>query len=423
MTIARALKSSLIGAVSLAAISHGAFAADAVVEEPVTGYNWSGLYVGAGAGVGAVRRVLSFGDFQIMPDQGGHGVFGEVTLGYDYMLSQRFLLGGFADVRFGNIGFSAEIEGQELLSITNDYGFDVGARAGYLLTPSTLGYVLAGYTWQHFDVDVADLPPGISLDTDRDGYILGAGLETAVAANWTLKGEYRYADYGKHLVEFLDINSETSTHTFHVGVNYRPGAQNGGGASFAAPAYNWTGFYVGGALGAGAIADTIKLGGGVFELNGFGGEGIFGELSVGYDHEINDLWVVGLQLDGRYSGMTTVLFEAGPNSYEATADYGFDILARVGAKVNESTLAYAIGGYSWQHVKEEVTGGPAPNDDWSVNGFSVGGGLEAAVSSNVTANIEYRYSRFEGQDYDSGGVWETIPVFHTVRIGAKYKFN
>lgn len=414
----------LLGAVSLAAIASASHAADAVIEEPVvSGYNWSGLYVGVGVGAGAVKRVLSFDDFQIMPDQGGQGVFGEVTLGYDHMLSERFLLGGFADVRFGNIGFSADVEGEEVLSITNDYGFDIGARAGYLLTPSTLGYVLAGYTWQHFNVDAVDTPPGFNLDTDRDGYILGVGLETAVAANWTLKGEYRYADYGKHLIEALDISSDTSTHTFTVGVNYRPGAQNGGGASFAAPAYNWTGFYVGGALGAGAIADTIKLGGGEAELNGFGGDGLFGELNVGYDYEINDRWVVGLQLDGRYSDMTTVLFQAGPMSYEATADYGFDILARVGAKVNESTLAYAIGGYSWQHVKEEVTGGSPTDDDWSVNGFSVGAGLETAVSSSVTANIEYRYSRFEGQDYASGGMWETIPEFHTVRIGAKYKFN
>lgn len=70
-------------------------------------------------------------------DLGAGGIFGEVTVGYDYMLSDRVLIGAFADARFGNIGLSMEVGGPEG-KITNNYGFDVAARLGYLLTPTTL---------------------------------------------------------------------------------------------------------------------------------------------------------------------------------------------------------------------------------------------------------------------------------------------
>lgn len=435
MTFGKTLQALLLGAVSAVAINSASHAADTVAAEtPAAGFNWSGVYVGFGGGVGAVKHGLELatpGGALGLPDLGGGGVFGEVTVGYDYMVSDRFLLGAFADGHFGNIGLEFEGPGGiEALSIQNDYGFDVAARAGYLLTPTTLGYVLAGYSWQHFDVGGLAVDPSVDYDDSRGGYVLGLGVETVVSGNWTLKSEYRYANYGDDaFFDFVgdDVKNDPSTHTFHVGANYRFGGQNGGGASFEAPAYSWTGFYVGGALGAGAITDEINLGGGAASFNGIGGEGVFGELSVGYDHEFNGTWVAGLQIDGRYSGMSTQLLDAsalGGPKLEGKADYGFDILARIGAKVNESTLAYVIGGYSWQHITEDRFDGVDFSEfDWSVGGFSVGGGLETAVTNNMTVNLEYRYSKYEGQDYDSGGLWETVPAFHTVRVGAKYKFN
>ncbi len=61
--------------------------------------------------------------------------------------------------------------------------------------------------------------------------------------------------------------------------------------------------------------------------------------------------------------------------------------------------------------------------DRSSSGFSVGGGLETAVSTNTTVGIEYRYSQYEKDDFGSDGFIEEQPSFQTVRIGAKYKFN
>ena len=49
------------------------------------------------------------------------------------------------------------------------------------------------------------------------------------------------------------------------------------------------------------------------------------------------------------------------------------------------------------------------------------GGLETAVTENVSVNLEYRYSQYDNEDFE--GETEIEPSFHTVRIGAKYKFN
>jgi outer membrane immunogenic protein len=425
----------LLGAVSFAALATAAHAADAVIEEvPVSGYNWSGLYVGAGIGVGTSVHGIGIDDFPFLIEDayfnglGGNGVFGELAIGYDYLVSPRFLIGGFADFHFGNIGPELDFGGGSI-ELTNEYGFDAGARVGYLFNPTTLGYVLGGYAWQRFKLEGDG---GIDFEEDRDGYVVGVGMETVLTGAWTLKTEYRYSYYGDDTVlsfddgdTFTDIYVEPSTHTFLLGVNYKFGADNGGGPVIETPAYNWTGFYVGVAGAAGAA--VTELSGGGASLDGIGGEGVRGEINAGYDYDFGS-FVAGIMVDAHYgNGKSEIDLDFGMGSIDidAKADYGFDILARAGMKVNESTLAYVLGGYSWQNfeIEASATGqGSVQIAEWDVNGFTIGGGLETAVTSNVTVGFEYRYTQFEDADFDLGGL-DVETSMQTARITAKYKFN
>lgn len=439
-------KTLLLCTSALLAVGTAAYAADPQLPaEAPSGFNWSGAYVGAGVGVGAVVHRFEITDgvnSASVNGLGGEGLFGEVTAGYDHMLSDRVLLGGFIDAHFGNIGPTIDLSSGGVtvadIKLTNSYGFDAGARLGYLVAPSTLAYVLGGYGWQHFKLE-ANITggPAFSASEDRSGYILGVGMETAISSNWTLKTEYRYSDYGNDAIADLGggtvLKIQPSTHTFHVGANYRFGAQNGGGASFAAPSYDWTGFYAGGALGAGSVVHDLSInpGGGIIDVNGIGGEGVFGEANVGYDHDFGT-WVAGVMLDARYSGISTDINAAvlGIDG-KAEADYGFDVLARTGMKVNQSTLAYVLGGYSWQHFDVNAAIGGAPSTsliDWGSSGFSLGGGLETAVTDNVTVGLEYRHTQFADKDFSAQlgappGTVVVEPSFHTARLGLKYKFN
>jgi outer membrane immunogenic protein len=433
------LRTILLGAASVVIVASAASAADMVAPAPApapaAGFNWSGFYVGLGGGLGAVNHRIStnaLGPGISFNGIGGEGAFGELTVGYDHMLTDRFLLGGFIDTNLGNIGPSVDITGGPGIDLTNSYGFDAVARLGYMLNGSTLGYVLGGYTWEHFKLDSG--PIGIHYSDSRGGYVLGAGMETAIGHNWTVKAEYRYSNYGNDSVLDLgpgaSLNVEPSTHTFHIAANYHFGAE-GAGPAIASPVYDWSGLYVGAAVGAGEVVHDLSILGGGIDINGIGGEGVFGELNAGYDHDFGG-FVAGLMVDGNVSGISTDLnLGGGGGSGSLDADYGFDILGRVGMKVNPSTLAYVLGGYSWGHFKLGGSGpvfGGAGSYDWSSSGFSVGGGLETAVSTHMTLGIEYRYAQFADKDFSSmlgapPGSLKVEPSSHTVRVGLKYKFN
>ncbi|MDP3897140.1 MAG: outer membrane beta-barrel protein [Mesorhizobium sp.] len=399
--------------------SGAAFAADEVAEAP-TGYNWTGFYIGLGGGAGAVNHTISVPPLFSFSGIGGEGIFGELTVGYDHMLSDRMLLGVFADGRMGNIQTSLNI-GPFGADITADHGFDVGLRAGYLITPRTLAYVLAGYSWQHFDVSATGF--GSVYDWNGGGFVIGKGFETAITGNLTMKAEYRYAQYGAEDVfdaGFLFV--KPATHTFHAGLNYRFGASNGGGAAWDTPDYDWTGLKIGGSFGSGALVHDISippLAG--FGFNGIGAEGFFGEVSVGYDWEFGNDWVVGVLADGRYSSIATELnILGGLFNAAIDADYGFDVLGRVGKKIDGATLVYATAGYAWQHFDINASG-IGSIYDWGASGFVVGAGVEAALSERTAINLEYRYTGYQGEDFGFPGFVDVSPSSHTVRAGFKFK--
>jgi outer membrane immunogenic protein len=413
------LKAVLLGGVGVIFMSSIGHAADRVIVAPV-GFNWSGFYIGVGGGFGASR--YSGDSFSTL---GGGGAFGELTIGYDHMLTDRILLGGFIDAHIGNIGYDTDASVTfpiGIFDLSNSYGFDAVARIGYVLNGSTLGYLLGGYTWERFNLDVsAPLPLGdFSRHDSGGGLVLGAGMETAIGHNWTIKAEYRYADYGD--VRFKvpvgpDLEFSPSTHTFHIAANYRFGTE-GAGPAIASPAYDWTGFYIGASAGAGEVVQKVAESVGPFhiETNGYGSDGVFGELDAGYDHDFGK-FVAGIMVDGILPS-----FSSHDDLADLKMEYGFDILGRLGMKVNPSTLAYVLGGYSWAHFKSPALLAPI-STDWSSSGFSVGGGLETAVTTNTTLGIEYRYAQFGSEDFGSAGAFEIKPTSHTVRVGLKYKFN
>ncbi len=93
-------------------------------------------------------------------------------------------------------------------------GWDASARArlGYLVTPGTLLFATGGIAWQSIETtgfcqhSLADpqctVAAGAPFDTQTNreiltGWTVGLGLEARLSGNWLLRGEYRYADFGK----------------------------------------------------------------------------------------------------------------------------------------------------------------------------------------------------------------------------------
>ena len=87
--------------------------------------------------------------------------------------------------------------------------------------------------------------------------------------------------------------------------------------------------------------------GGFASLDSISGQGVLGDLSLGYDYQFANNFVAGIVLGARYSSISTDA-SVGPYGASVAADYGFDALARIGYSFGPS-MAYVIGGYSWQH--------------------------------------------------------------------------
>ncbi len=215
------------------------------------GPSWNGFYVGVGIGAGAAsydisgtktetervetkvctpvwkkgkcsyKCTTSYQDISSTKSFGDSGttdvgVFGVVTVGYDRVLNRGWVGGVFADFDFGS-GISGDVSvGGIDTSLDHNYSWAVGARLGYLVSPSTLLYGTAGYTQAEFELD------GFGAST-FGGYFVGAGIETFLRQNWTLKLEYRYSDFGSETFAEgpVTIDLDPSMHTARVVLSYK----------------------------------------------------------------------------------------------------------------------------------------------------------------------------------------------------------
>jgi outer membrane immunogenic protein len=172
--------------------------------------NWTGFYANGGVGYGlwdaeTTTSVPGIGCvICTKTDHGGRGWLGEVGFGYDYQLNDKIVIGALFNYDFSGISGQLDDGGFATAKANNDSTFFVGARAGWLMTPSVLNYWSIGYTHAHFGsgalgatIPVA-IPPGFNRsDYNADGWFLGGGLEVAMHGGWFWRSEVRYSDYSK----------------------------------------------------------------------------------------------------------------------------------------------------------------------------------------------------------------------------------
>jgi outer membrane immunogenic protein len=196
------------------------------VPPPVLVTNWTGFYVGAGIGFGAVVDSYKFYDEMTLPTgmmlythdswtTGGGGVLGTIQVGYDYQFAaSRWLVGAFADYDWEHFGASRDydyltqtpppanqiVNDNHHTSVVLQNQWNVGGRFGVLTSPETLLYVVLAYTQAQEKASLSGwYDRGRNLVNDLggtgtlDGVTVGAGLETHLKDNWFLKLEYRFS--------------------------------------------------------------------------------------------------------------------------------------------------------------------------------------------------------------------------------------
>ncbi|HEY4847034.1 MAG TPA: outer membrane protein [Methylocella sp.] len=205
------------------------------------------------------------------------------------------------------------------------------------------------------------------------------------------------------------------------------------------PIFTWSGLYVGGQIGYAWGNDPINMSVLGIPTDFFDDRprGVIGGAHVGYNLQIAQ-WVVGLEGSVDGSSLKGTATAAGGLALDTFADVQGSIRARAGIAFDR-VLIYATGGAAFAGITNHyfdtlgaVTGFPGTTESISKTraGWTVGGGLEYAVTNNWSIRAEYRYSDFgRYNDFPFPFATLTTVVFqhhlteNQVQAGVSYKFN
>src|SRR5229473_2873952 len=234
---------------SLLVVDGSAIAADMPVKAPYirSVFDWTGLYVGAHAGLsrGSSTAVLADPATSTTSNSFG-GMIGGVQAGYNYQLPSGMLLGVEADISFPNYLTSNSVvsslaTARSDVTEQSDYMGTARGRVGYVAGP-WLVYATGGLAWagERFLNTPAIGSDEKTLHT-RLGWAAGGGVEYAFAPHWSLRLEYLYSQFGNADIKFPSATQYTSGLDFQslrIGLNRKidwPGSGNFSPASLADP--------------------------------------------------------------------------------------------------------------------------------------------------------------------------------------------
>jgi len=163
--------------------------------------------------------------------------------------------------------------------------------------------------------------------------------------------------------------------------------------AYVPPVYNWSGFYVGGNLGAG-FADSSWTDPFTGAHDTFNKTGFIGGGQVGVNWQINAL-VLGIEGDFDWAGIKASGHDSLGNTIGTNTQWTSTATGRVGAAF-DSLLVYGKGGVACAHDRDSLNdiAGGAATASLTRTGWTAGAGLEYAFAPNWSAKIEYDYLGF-----------------------------
>ncbi|MDA3858631.1 MAG: porin family protein [Roseovarius sp.] len=167
-----------------------------------TAQDWSGLYGGVTAGYAALDAKHRFSNLAPSGNSNPDGALLGGFAGYSIQSGQMVygaevdFEGSTASGRYTNLT-GATSSGKAELNWQGSVRAVLG-YAGNLGTSPALFYATGGYAYGDFDFSGGPSAAANNKYSDKlDGWTIGAGIDTRIANNLSLRTEYRYTDYGK----------------------------------------------------------------------------------------------------------------------------------------------------------------------------------------------------------------------------------
>lgn len=189
--------------------------------------------------------------------------------------------------------------------------------------------------------------------------------------------------------------------------------------------FNWSGFYAGGH--AGVVAGSVDPG--IVGQKSIYENAFIGGAHVGVSAELAPMFIVGIEgdFDGSTYDETRVY---GTSPVNAQMDWTASARGRFGLAFGQfvnmpgvaDVQAYATGGLALAKFRAAT---PGYSDTNTHTGWTVGGGVEAAVTQNLTVRAEYLYTSYANELYALGPTVGDLAVearTNVVRGGVSYYF-
>jgi outer membrane immunogenic protein len=240
------------------------------------------------------------------------------------------------------------------------------------------------------------------------------------------------------------------------------------------PAFTWTGFYFGGDVGGAfsnsnatwdppsfscrvttnAVCPSIMSFGPTAASGGTGGSAFAGGLLAGYNVQIANSWVAGIE--GDWTGMRAggsftqpwvgPLTAGGTTTMSSEVEWALSLRGRLGYLIWPNLMAYGTGGAAWADIPygaSAIRCGTFTNEPFAgyssgasfthmTSGWVAGGGLEWAPFSGfgLLFRVEYLYFDFgggqnvvaAGNGFNSSGFTWSPTTISVARFGMAYKF-
>lgn len=448
-------------------------------------FTWTGFHVGYNRGYGggvydanAGLAAPPYGWAAQTSDKASGWVTG-LQAGYDRQFANNVVLGVETDLQWSDIQASHQeataTSDPSRAAVVNtsqslEWFGSTRARLGYSygrLLPYVTGGVAYGETSVKSLQALPGLVVGVSQRSTGVGWAAGAGLDVALSDRVSARAEYLYlqlpgvsglaAGFSPTLPALAGTyrTGTTDAHLVRGGLNYRfaglndlmPATPRGDlldtikGLLFQEAALDWSGLYGG---------VTAGYGGGVVNLAAISSTPGFAQATaltdrsggavagahIGYQRQIANRFVLGLESDAQWSGVaashqeTASALNAPPGAVTALDWFG-TTRARLGL-ARGSSLTFVTGGvaYGGVSVSGAQAGSLFPGDALTKLGWTLGSGTEYALTDKLSLKADYLYVSLNGA---SGQAVAPAPVagsFSTgrlvtqvTRVGLNWRFG
>jgi outer membrane immunogenic protein len=209
-------------------------------------------------------------------------------------------------------------------------------------------------------------------------------------------------------------------------------------ASYAPPAWSWTGFYLGAHVGSGFGTVESEIPGGGFALSSHNYNGFLGGGQIGFNWQTGPI-VIGVEADASATSLKgTAPCVVGFLVCKTNVNWLSTFTGRLGFTADKA-LIYVKGGAAWASFDSSASIAGfniATASDYSQWGATIGAGVEYAFAPGWSAKIEYDYINFGKHSvaFTTGGLGggfggagttniDVTQNVHLVKFGVNYRFG